>query len=204
MPIVFENNKGSWKPPPEGCVQYMNKVEGDIEMLKGYDVYCKACYTVSRDMTVLVSRTPGDPRLRIFRWSFNIVDLVEGAESGCHFCGFFIDRFFVNALLISGGKAWTRTKVACCSLASKDAEISEDLKKNIAELRKFSDANPEAHFGFVIEPLPASATDHGFGRVRFCAERAINIDQEAFRKMVVKLDIEMEFFAVKGMSKMRI
>jgi hypothetical protein len=199
MPIIFENNTGSWKPPPEGCVQFMNQVEGDIEMFKEHGVFCKACYTVSRDMTVLTSRTPDDPRLRVFRWSFELADLVEGAVSGCHFCGFFADRFFVNALLISGGKAWTRTNVACCSLASKDAEKSEKFLMDIAKLREFSEANPEAHFGFVVEPVQASATDHHFGRVRFCAERATNIDREAFRKMVIKLDIEIEFFAVKGM-----
>lgn len=188
-----------WAPPPEGVIEYTNRLPEAVEILQKHGTYCKACYSVSRDLNVLgTERKPEHAdKLHIFSWTFDLADLIDGADSGCHFCGMFAIRFFTNSFMFSGGRGFSRSGVACCSLAPRDAEQSDELKKSVADLRGLLEKNQKANFTFVAEPLDYNG---GIERVRFSAVRSRDVDGDAFKRRVMKIDLDLEFFTAGGKS----
>lgn len=195
-----EGGSNRWVPPPGGVIGYRNVLENEIETLTKHNDFCKACYTVSRDIGVLATELPPEHagKLQIFLWEFELMDMIDGAAAGCHFCGLFVLRYFVNSWMMSGGNGVSRSDVACCSQAPKNREMKKELLEAIDKLREFSEQNPGAHLTFIVEPVDYKAEDASFCRVRFSAKSSRNVDGEAFARMVMMIDIDLEFFAVKG------
>lgn len=202
MRFIPEKNATKWIPPPGGITKYYNDVPNCVEILQQQNYSCKACYTVSRDIGVLGGeRTPDEAeKLRVFHWNFGLVDIIDGAESGCHFCGVFVVYYLTGkyCVRVLGRGGFNTETIACCSLARGAREQSDDVREALQQLRELSENNPKANLTFVVEPLDYERRNARFASVRFSALSGRDIEVEAFSEMVRGLDFDLEFFAEKG------
>lgn len=194
-----EGNTTRWIYPPEPWFTCINEIPQAIQTLEAHNDYCKVCYIVSRDVCCL-SHKSDDPEHEmaphLLFWEFKLVDLVQATKTGCHFCGLINDQFFGFAghiMVVGGGQQ--RSGVACCS-ASRRASCLEN--RSHPGVESILERDPETELTFVLEAMDRSIGDSGFGVVRVSIGGALNCSESSRRQLGDPLDIDLEFFAVKG------
>jgi hypothetical protein len=192
----------SWDPPPQGYAHcYQDADHGVVETLKSLGTYCPSCYQITRDLSVFVDlpASIGEKAAVVF-WMFQLKDLVETADGGCHFCGFIASRLLDDPMLsfIYSNHSDTQRVTSCCHLASR-TEINQAVSKSVANLREFLQSEPEANFTVAVEPvLDYLREEKQVGKIRFTLYRS-NLSRESASRIVgVRTEIIIELYAFKG------
>ena len=197
---VCSNGVVTWIPPPEGCIQVTNDLPNGAEILNALGEYCKACFPVTRDLGLLSKQRAPEwvEMLHVIKWTFMLADLIKSADAGCHFCGLFATRFFVNSAVYVRSRGFMPNGLVCCCRAPT-GEKTDSLQNALVTLRSLLDENTSAELTFVAEPLDFAPSELSFGMVRFSAVSSQHMDQQALKRMVARVDIDLEFCALKGM-----
>ena len=192
----------SWDPPPQGFVHcYQDADEGVKETLKAAGTYCPSCYTITKDLSVFAEPTDSiGTKAAVVFWSFQLKNLVDTAEGGCHFCGFIASRLLDDRMLtfFYSNNSSTQRVTTCCHLAVR-TEVHENVLRSVASLRNFLEKEPDTVFTVAVEPvLDYLEEEKQMGKVRFTLCRT-NLSEDVLSKFVgYRSMIVVELYAVKG------
>ncbi|KAE9367398.1 HET-domain-containing protein [Stipitochalara longipes BDJ] len=191
----------SWDPPPQGFVQcYQDDDRGVVEALQTLSTHCPSCYTITRDLSVFAE--PSDvigSKAAVVFWSFQLKDLVDTAEGGCHFCGFIASRLLDDpSLTFMYSNSSNKQRVTTCCHLAKRTEVHGDVSDSVRNLRKFLDSESDANLIVAVEPvLDYLKEEMKVGKVRFTLFRS-NLSEEAVSKFLgYRTEITIELYAVK-------